>query len=351
MAGLCTKRLLFALVTSVAALLVVGSCLAEEPFGPLPVRNFQPLRQVFFHFPFAAAKVPEAGALWFDVESAESNVIATDQGATDALLKFEQNRTNLRARLGLPRRWLVAVEVPLLSRFGGFLDPLIDTTEDLFSASNPERRLFPNNAFGGFQVVKGGRVLFHGPRQYLELGDLAFETQAEIGRWAEPLRVAARLAVEVPTGRTSAVWGSGTTDLGVGLALDYRLWSEHLWIFVNVAGIFPVGRVTAAELPLDPFLQQGLAFEWRAGRNLSLLLQEEVYTSPFRGVHSAVLEGTIVELSAGAVYKMGPGLLWLGGIENVSGVAQAADFTLMLGYRFAGPSLSWSAAQGRSSGF
>jgi hypothetical protein len=351
MTGLCTKRLQLAVVASVVALLVSPSSLAEEPFGPLPVRNFQPLRQVFFHFPFAAARVPEAGALWLDVESAESNVIATDHGAVDALLKFEQNRTNLRARLGLPRGWLVGVEVPFLSRFGGFLDPLIDTTEDLFSASNPERRLFRNNVFGGFQVVKGGQVLFHGPRQYLELGDLAFETQAEIGHWDDRLRVAARFAVELPTGRTSAVWGSGTTDLGVGLALDYRLWGQRLWMFANVAGIFPIGRVSAAELPLDPFLQQGLAFEWRAGRNLSLLLQEEVYTSPFRDVHSLVLEGTIVELSAGAVYKIGPGALWLGGIENVSGVAQAADFTLMLGYRFAGPTVSRFAAQRRSSGF
>ncbi|MCX8072525.1 MAG: DUF3187 family protein [Candidatus Binatia bacterium] len=304
---------------------------AVEPSGPLGLRNFQPLRQIFLHPPFVAARVLEPGRLRFSVETAESNVIATDRGAVDALLKFEQNRTALRLSLGLAPAWQASVELPLLSRFGGVLDPVIDSTEDLFSAFNPERRLFPNNTFGGFWVRRRGQVLFHGPRQYAELGDVSGEVQREVWSGASGGRLAARFAIEAPTGRSSAVWGSGIWEVASGVAGDYPLWSDRLWVYGNLNGVFPLGRVSAARLALDPFLQQTVAFERMASKRWSFLLQQELYTSPFRELHSAVLEGTIIELAVGVVYRDGPWRCWLGGIDNVSGVAQAADFTAIVG--------------------
>lgn len=303
---------------------------ALEPQGPLPVRNFQPIRQIFLHFPVGAAKVLHDGEAKLSVETTQSNVIATDHGRIQALLKFEQNRTAIRGALGIGAGWEVAFDLPFLSRFGGFLDPVIDSTEDLFGAFNPERKLFPNNSFGGFRVLRDGQVLFHGPRQILELGDLAFSAQREVWKHKRG-NLAGRVAIELPTGRTSAVWGSGTVDLGAGLALDYELWPEHVWLYGNLGGIAPLGRVTQARLALDPFLQQAVAFEWLWSQWTSLFLQQELYTSPFRGLHSSVLEGTIVELAAGLSRRFGPAAVWIAGVDNVSGVAQAADFSLMLG--------------------
>lgn len=299
--------------------------------GPLPVRNFQPLRLIFLHLPFVAAHTVEAGELRLGVESAQSNIIATDHGAVEALLKFEQNRTALRASLGLWSKGELSLDVPFLSRFGGFLDPVIDTTEDLFSAFNPERRLFPNNSFGGFWVRRNRQTLFHGPKQYLELGDVAIEGKKEVWARTSGTRLSTRLAVEVPSGRASAVWGSGTWEIAGGLALDAPLIVRRVWFFGNVSGVLPLGRVSQAKLPVDPFLVQAVGFEWVANPRWSLFLQQHLFTSPFRDLHSAVLEGTVVELSAGVGYRRGPVTAWIGGIENVSGVAQAADFTLMLG--------------------
>ncbi len=305
--------------------------MALEPMGPLPARNFQPLRQTFLHLPFAAARTLGLGEVRLSLETAESNIIATDRGAVDAVLKFEQNRTSVRASVGAPRGFQLGIEMPFLSRFGGFLDPVIDSTEKLFSAFNPERRLFPNNSFGGFWVRRDRQTLFHGPRQYLELGDVAFEGQKVVWAGKNGTRLATRLAIEVPLGRPSAVWGSGTWDLGGGLALDAPLWTNQLWLFANIGGVFPLGRVTAARLPVEPFVVEGVAFEWLAGRRWSVFLQQHLYTSPFRDLHSAVLEGTVVELAAGLGYRRGRMMAWIGGIDNVSGVAQAADFTLILG--------------------
>ncbi|GBD26150.1 hypothetical protein HRbin30_01480 [bacterium HR30] len=299
--------------------------------GPLPARNLQPLRQIFLHLPFTSARTLESGQWRVRVESAESNIIATDHGTVDAVLKFAQNRTAIRATLGLVPAWQLSVEVPFLSRFGGFLDPVIDSTEDLFSAFTPERRMFPNNSFGGFWVRRNGQTLFHGPRQYLELGDVAVEGEKGLWKSNNGTCLAARLALELPTGRPDAVWGSGTWELGGGAAVDVPLWTRRLWLFGNVGGVFPMGRVTSADLPVDPFVVQGVGFEWMANHQWSLFLQQHLYTSPFRDLHSAVLEGTIVELAAGIGYRSGPLALWIGGIDNVSGVAQAADFTLMLG--------------------
>lgn len=304
---------------------------AQEAMGPLPLRNYQPLRQIFLHLPVAPARVALPGELRLGVTSAESNVIATDRGAVTALLKFEQNRTSLRAAWGVAPGWQVGAELPLLSRFGGFLDPIIDTTEDLFSAVNPERKLFPNNSFGGFVVRRGRQVLFHGPRQVLELGDIQIDVQRELWCGSRQECLAVRGGLELPVGRESAVWGSGTLDTALGLALDYPLWFPRLRMYGNVGGGFPFGRVTQARLALDPFLQQALAFEWRVWPGWSLFLQQELYTSPYRELHSSVSEGTIVELAAGVAKRVGAVHVWIAGIENVSGVAQAVDFSLLAG--------------------
>ena len=123
------------------------------------------------HLPQPAVRVARrrssAGGVALLLQSAESNDIATTQGAIEATLKFETNRTVFGARYGLFERWEVGIELPFISRYGGFLDPIIDGVEDLFGAGNPERDLFPQNAFGAFVVARGDTVAVRGRRRDL----------------------------------------------------------------------------------------------------------------------------------------------------------------------------------------
>jgi len=127
-------------------------------FGPIPVRNFQPVQMIFLNLPFERARVLRPGELAIHLESAEISEIATNQDDINAVLKFETNRTVLGGSIGLGRAFEVGLGVPFISRFGGFLDPFVNGVEDVSQTSNPERHEFPNNTYAGFHIRRGDVV-------------------------------------------------------------------------------------------------------------------------------------------------------------------------------------------------
>ncbi len=297
--------------------------------GPLPVRNFQPIQLIFLNLPFERARTLPAGGFAVSLESAETNVIATTNNGIDATLKFEMNRTVVGGRFGLLPGLEVGLDVPVLSRFGGFLDPFIDGVEHLFGTFNGERDLYPDNTFGAFTVDDGDTVLFHGRAQSLELGDIWASAKYEV--WQRPgwPLVSLRGAIKAPTGRAGGVFGSGKPDFGMGLAAEHRL-LDWLFLYSNLAVTYPVGPITAGDLTLNPFVTEGFGGEARIANHWSVVLQQETYTSPFHGTGAQLMEGTVVELATGINFAWDPILFQIGAIDNLSKVAAAADFTLLL---------------------
>ncbi len=296
--------------------------------GPLPVRNYAPIQQLFLNLPFERAVTQAPGTFRLSIESVESNVISTEQGYVEALLKFEQNRTTIGGAYGIMPGWDVGLDVPLISRYGGFLDPVIDSVEDLFGSFNVERKRFPNNSYGGLHVSRNGQPLFQGHKQYLELGDIFAGTKYELWHSEGGGRVALRGAIKAPTGRASAVIGSGKWDFGLGLAAEMPV-TEWLGIYGNVGLVYPTGPITAGRLSLNPIVTEGFALEALLFWGVSAVLQQEFYTSPIHGTGTPVLDGNVVELAAGLNWRCDQWLVQLGGVDNVSGVAPAADFSLL----------------------
>jgi hypothetical protein len=320
--------------TCTVLLLCLGTALpsrAEEfaGYGPVPVRNFQPIQLIFLNLPVDRARTLPPGTFDLYLESAESNEIATNQENIQATLKFETNTTVLGGTVGVAPGLDLGLDIPFVSRFGGFLDPFIDTIESAFGATNPERHLFPHNTFGGFSVYRGNTPLFQGRDQQLELGDLWASAKYEVWHPSGLPLLALRGAVKAPTGRSDGVFGSSKPDFGLGLAAEQPL-LDWLVVYGNLNGIYPLGPITPGRLTVNPFLTQALAGEARLYRNVSFALQEEMYTSPFHGTATRLLDGTLVELTAGFNVAWGSFLFRLAAIDNLTGVVNAADFTVFL---------------------
>ncbi len=309
----------------------VLQCRAEEfaGYGPIPVRNFQPIQLIFLNLPVERARALAPGTFELHLESAESNEIATNEENIQATLKFETNTTVLGGTVGVAQGLDLGLDIPFISRFGGFLDPFIDSIEHLFGNFNPERNLFPNNSFGAFHVQRSNLTLFDGKDQSFNLGDMWMSGKYEA--WNSPgwPVVALRAAIKFPTGRAGGVYGSGKADFGLGLATEYQLLS-WLMTYGNLALIYPTGPITDGDLSLNPMVTQGVSFEARLFRSVSALIQQELYTSPMHGNGTGLLDGTVVELSGGFNVAVQPFLFQLGIIDNVSGVITSADFTVML---------------------
>jgi uncharacterized protein DUF3187 len=327
--------LLSCLVTSVAAQPAEFS-----GYGPLPVRNFQPIQLIFLNLPFERAQTRGVGELELHLDSAESNEIATNQEGIQAQLKFETNRTVFGGSLGVAPGLEVGLDVPFISRFGGFLDPFVDSVEDFFHTSNPERKLFPNNSFRGFHVSRGDVVLFDGPDQSFQLGDIWASAKYELWHPSGLPLFALRGAVKAPTGRAGGVFGSGEPDFGLGVAAEQRL-LDWLMTYGNLSVIYPVGPITPAHLTLNPILTEGVAAEVRLSRHFSVLFQQETYTSPIHGTATRLLNGTTVELCAGLNWGWQAFTVQFGAIDNISPVATAADFTLLVRLSYRGARIAW----------
>ena len=298
--------------------------------GPSPARNFQPIQLIFLHVPFERASVLEPGEVSFHIDSAESNEIATSDNDIQASLKFETNRTVIGARWSPAEHWEVGLDVPFITRYGGFLDPFIDAVESAFGATNPERDLFPKNEFGSFVVRKKGVTAFEDRKEDFVPGDLWFSAKRDFDLPAPWPTLALRGAIKAPSGDAEDVTGSGKPDFAIGVAAEHRP-LRRLMLFMNLDLVFPVGPITDADLHLNPFFSESFAAELAITRRWSALLHQAVYTSPFHGNGARLLDGTVVELGFGLNFAFRE---WLGAqllaINNVSGVEQAADFTLML---------------------
>jgi len=320
------------------ALLSIRNARADEAeaeerfdgFGPAPVRNYQPIQLIFLNLPFERARVIAPGHFDLHVETVETNEIATTQApGIDSALKFETNRTVLGATYGVRPGLELGVDLPFLSRFGGFLDPFIDAVEHAFGTFNPERGLYPDNSFGDFFVRDGNTTLFAGRHEAFQLGDIWFSGKQEILPQPGYPLVSLRAAIKAPTGSTDNVFGSGHPDFGLGLAAEYQALS-WLMLYGDLAGIFPVGTVTSERLTLNPFVNEAIAAEAGVFRDFSLLVQQELYTSPIHGTGTRLLDGTVVEITGGANLRWGPALLQLAFVDNVSPVLASADFSMML---------------------
>ena len=314
-----------------ATLLAARLDAAEFDFvGPAPTRNFQPIQLIFLNLPFESAATLEPGGIALLLQSAESNEIATTQGTINSTLKFETNRTVFGVRYGAFEGWEAGVELPFISRFGGFLDPEINWVEKLFGRVNPERDLFPNNTFGAFSVQRGDTALFDAGEENFQPGDLVMSLKHELRTPSQWPRLALRAAIKAPTGDAGAVLGSGQPDFGAGIAADYRAF-DRLMLYMNVDVVYPIGPITDADLTLNPFVTESFAVHFAVTQRWSAMLHQATYTSPFHGTGTRLLDGTVVELGFGLNFAYSPlfGAQLLG-IENLSGVEQAADFTLLL---------------------
>ena len=320
------------LAVVVAAALALAPRARAEQFEflpPMPTRNFAPLQLIFLNPAFESAAVMPQGGLALQVQTAESSIIATSQGTVDATLKFEQNWTNFGARYAPFDRWELGLDLPFISRYGGFMDPAIDWIEELFGLTNSERDLFPDNTFGGYVVVRDGKALFNAGEENFQPGDMSLSVKHELALPPAWPRLALRGAIKLPTGNAGAALGSGKPDFGLGVAADYLPW-ERLMLYGNFNLVYPVGPITDGCLTLNPLITQSFAAHLAITRRFSAMLHQAVYTSPYHA-GSRILDGTVVELGLGLGFAwnehLGTQLL---AIQNMSGVQQSADFTLML---------------------
>ncbi|RMF83781.1 MAG: DUF3187 family protein [Nitrospinota bacterium] len=306
-------------------------------FGPLPVRNFQPVQLLFLYLPFEGTTLTPQGHWALSFGLAESNTIneTIDRAENTSLLfDLETTRFTLGARYGVLPRVELGVEIPFIARWGGFLDRFIEGVERVVNKLNPARKRGPVNTVR-FHLQRNGELIFSRGESALGISDLVLSGKGLLWEEGETYpALAARLQIKLPTGDEERLLGSGKTDIGVGLVAQKTLW--RFTLYSNLNYIMP-GEVFAGKgLETRNFFTAALGIEYRWTSHFSLLGQAEYYQSPFTDTGLEELDQSLWEISFGFNWALGSHLLWqLGGIQNLV-VAPAADFSFQshLVYQF-----------------
>lgn len=335
-----TRRRLLQTARWVAALVILlapgVAGAGPDGFGPFPVRNFQPFQLLFLGMFGDRAAVVGKGALDVRVELAETSTVFNEQTAdVTARVKVEQLRTGLYLRYGWLDRLEVGIEVPLLYRYRGFLGGVITATERATTGVAPARKALQGTGFV-LNLSRDGQTVFGGGEGELGLGDITLISKYQFMSQSPELpAVAVRFAVKVPSGDSSKVFGSGHTDVGLGLAVE-KSFATRWILYGNVNGIFPTGTVNG--LTVQPALSALTAAEYLWSPAASFVVQFDYYSSPFQGTGTGILDDGVTDATVGFNYHLRKNLLWqVYGVENLDFITgSAADFTLstLVTYRF-----------------
>jgi len=307
-----------------------------EGFGPFPVRNFNPLQQLVLNMLGDRAAVISRGALDVRLELAETAAIYSEMTPTAlAQVKFETLRNGLFLRYGATSRLEVAVEIPLLYRYTGFMGGMIEGVEKATTGLSPARSALSNVSYA-YNITRNGQQIVNGTNGTLGLGDSMVQVKYQLFHETSTIPVVSvRAAIKLPTGNESEFFGSGSPDFGLGLALEKGFGSRWI-IHGNLNGVLPTGRI--AGLALHPTLMGIAAAEYLWSDNFSLTLQFDYYTTPFRHTGLEIFDKGVTEVVAGFGYRFAERWLWqVYAIENVDFITGGApDFTLstLFTYRF-----------------
>jgi hypothetical protein len=326
----------------VVVALVTTLCLPfqalAEGFGPFPVRNFNPFQQLVLNMPGDRAAVLSRGTLDVRLELAETAAVYSEQTAiASAQMKFETLRNGLFLRYGATPKLEIGLEVPFLYRYTGFMSGMIQAVERATTGLAPARQALSNVDYI-FNVTRGGQQIANGTNGALGLGDSMIQLKYQLLRETSFMpALSLRTAIKLPTGDQSEFFGSGSPDFGFGLAVEKALGTRWI-LYGNFNGVVPTGRI--AGLSLYPTITGIAATEYLWSENLSLTVQFDYYTSPFRHVGLEVFDKGTTELVAGFSYRFAQHWLWqVYAIENIDFITGgAADFTLglLFTYRFQG---------------
>lgn len=320
---------------SIASALSATAALAEG-FGPFPVRNFQPLQQLVLSMPGDRAAVLKQGTFDVRLELAETaSVYREVSDQANATMKFETLRSGLFLRYGATEKFEVAVEIPVLHRYRGFMEGLITATERATTGLAPARNALGKTGYL-FNLSRGGQTLISGRQGDVGLGDSSLMGKYQLLTESSTTpALSIRAALKLPTGDEGQVFGSGSPDVGFGLAAEKTLGGRWI-VYGNLNGVVPTGRI--AGMPLQPTISGLVAVEYLWSENLSFTAQFDYYSTPFHGVGLRVVDKGVTESVVGFSYRLTKSLLWqVYGVENLDFITgSAADFTLstVFTYRF-----------------
>lgn len=293
--------------------------------GPLQVKNQFPL---FFHLdaPVVESAVNESS---FSLGLSHSSVyMMKDSPEWTVHLDIEMTELRLKYRRVIADMVEVGVEVPVLSFSSGFMDGLLHSYHSAFGFPDYGRSSRPKNEFL-YDVTRNGNIVVKAEDGSVGLGDIRLSIKKELLKGDTVLSLKAD--IELPTGRASRGFGSGSIDGGIALLADKRL-GDKFNMNANIGLVFPGDLRAEKKIAMKDYLFAGAAIEAALWKNISLLGQALIQNSPFPHMNIGAVDRVSALLILGGRYSSGTNSLEFSLTEDIN-TAGAPDVIFNLTYK------------------
>ena len=221
-----------------------------------------------------------------------SNFAGSSSSRELILLDGETLRTTLCASRGFGERFEAGIELPVVTQGGGFMDGFIEGWHDFFGLPQGGRLNAPRNRLL-YLYDRDGNSRLQVTKGSTGIGDLRLTGGSQL-YLSEGGAVALRGSLKLPTGDSSGLLGSGSTDLALWLSAD----RDFLFSSFGHAAVFgALGTLAKTRGDVLPSQERSLVgfgtvgAGWSPTRALAFKLQLSSHTPFYR-------DSDLVELNA-----------------------------------------------------
>lgn len=229
--------------------------------GPIETRNYRSIALPFLRLE-PRGPVLASGQRAISIGLVDTNDFRRmSNGSLYLSEKYEYQRLQLRYRQSLGHRSDVTIDFSLISRDGGFMDPLIDIYHRLILNLKDNPRI--GLPYGLSEVIIPGSPRFGSAAGIADI-------PISITHQFSP-RLQGTFAVKLPVGDSARILGSGNVDAAVGLG-SHVPWGQR-WSLDFQAGVVAQSPAKALESTRGLVHQETVAIERHANARDNYVLQ------------------------------------------------------------------------------
>ena len=298
-------------ISVVCAFLAGAGLLPAVPAGePFLIQNDHPIGRLY-GVPAGDDAAPGGGAgselrAGLDVGN---NSVEKFRGPDELVLDGETWVLRFAGRYGWKNGWRVALGVPVVSHQGGGTDSFIEEYHDALGLPDGNRKRRPADRLE-YRYRRDGETLFNLADSATGLGDVRLSVSAPLARDQAGTRALEAVAgVELPTGDSDRLFGSGSWDFSLGLAAcDFASLSKWNLELHASAGALALTEGEVLEDFQESFAGYGnFSVGWRLASWLVPRVQVDFHSPFFADTGMAPLDDWAVELVCGATVRLPAG--------------------------------------------
>lgn len=304
---------------------------------PFHTFNQSPLVQIFGLPAAEAAILQPVGRSWSLLALDIANGFAQDTTPRDRiLLDGESYRITLVLRHGITEKLEAGVDIPWVGHGAGVFDSFIEGWHDFFGLPQGGRKEAPRNRLL-YSYDRYGQEHLRLDDSTFGLGDIRFTGGLQLYHDRQPnvRAVALRTSIKLPTGSSTKLHGSGSTDIALWLTArdDYPLsgsWG-HLTLFGAGGGMAMTSGDVLQDQQRNLVGFGSLGLGWSPTEWLALKTQISGNTPFHRDSDLPELDNPSLLLTIGGTLAFSPDTALDIGVSEDLAVSTAPDVALHLG--------------------